>query len=92
MGLRFQKRLKIIPGVTLNLSRKGVSTSIGTTGARVTLGHGQTRTTVGLPGTGISHTRVTSNKSSKSDTNNGLIGFAVLAALIAIIWLVGKLT
>lgn len=60
MAFRFQKRIKLIPGVTINLSRRGVSTSVGATGARVTIGHGQTRTTVGLPGSGISHTSVTS--------------------------------
>lgn len=64
MGFRFQKRIKLLPGVTINLSKKGVSTSLGTTGARVTLGHGQKRTTVGLPGTGLSHTQVTRTKSA----------------------------
>jgi hypothetical protein len=62
MGFRFQKRVKLMPGVTLNLSRKGVSTSLGTTGARVTYGHGQKRTTVGIPGAGLSHTKVESTK------------------------------
>lgn len=62
MGWRFQKRVRVIPGITLNFSRKGVSTSIGGRGARVTLGHGKTRSTVGIPGTGISHTTITSNK------------------------------
>ena len=56
--MRFQKRIKILPGVTINLSRKGVSTSVGVTGARVTYGHGEKRTTIGMPGTGISHTEV----------------------------------
>lgn len=60
MGFRFQKRIKVLPGITVNLSKSGVSTSIGTRGARVTLGHGKRRTTLGIPGTGISHTEVTS--------------------------------
>lgn len=58
MGFRFQRRVKLFPGVTLNISKSGVTTSLGTRGARVTLGRGQTRTTVGLPGTGLSHTTV----------------------------------
>lgn len=58
MGWRFQKRVRLMPGVTLNFSRKGVSTSIGARGARVTLGHGQRRTTLGIPGSGISHTTI----------------------------------
>ena len=65
MGWRFQKRIRLLPGVTLNLSRKGVSTSIGTRGARVTLGHGKRRTTVGIPGSGISHTSVASTTSGR---------------------------
>lgn len=67
MGFRFQKRIKLVPGITLNLSRKGISTSIGTTGARVTLGHGQTRVTTGMSGSGISHTTITKNKSNGSN-------------------------
>jgi len=62
MAFRFQKRIKVLPGVTLNLSKKGVSTSLGPRGAKVTLGHGQTRVTTGIPGTGLSHTTVVKNK------------------------------
>lgn len=71
MGWRFQKRVRVIPGITLNFSRKGVSTSIGRRGARVTLGHGKTRSTVGIPGTGISHTTITSNKGRARSRQQG---------------------
>lgn len=67
MGFHFQKRIKLVSGVTLNLSRKGVSASVGTSGARVTLGHGQTRVTTGLPGSGIGYTTITKNKSNGSN-------------------------
>lgn len=67
MGFRFQKRIKLMPGITLNLSRKGVSTSLGTTGARVTLGHGQQRITTGIPGSGISHTSIKSKKRRQTE-------------------------
>ncbi len=56
MGLRFFRRIRIAPGITLNLSKSGVSTSVGVRGAHVTLGHGKVRETVGLPGTGLSYT------------------------------------
>lgn len=69
MGFRFQKRVKILPGVRVNLSKSGVSTSIGVKGAQVTLGHGKTRTTVGLPGSGISHSTVTSNNKQPQELN-----------------------
>lgn len=63
MRLRFQRRVKVLPGVTLNFSKSGVTTSVGVRGARVTIGRGQTRTTLGLPGTGLSVTEV--RKSAK---------------------------
>lgn len=65
MGFRFQKRIKLMPGVTLNLSKSGASTSIGTKGARYTVGNGKRRATIGLPGTGISYTQVQSTRPSK---------------------------
>lgn len=58
MGFRFQKRVRILPGVTLNFSKSGVSTSLGVRGARITKGHGKTRVTVGIPGSGLSYTEV----------------------------------
>jgi len=61
--LNFRRRIKILPGVTLNLSKSGVSTSVGRRGAKVTLGgsHGP-RATVGIPGTGLSYTMTGGSK------------------------------
>lgn len=39
MAWTYRKRIKIIPGVHLNISRKGISTNIGVRGASVTFGH-----------------------------------------------------
>jgi hypothetical protein len=58
MGFRFRRSIRILPGIRLNIGKRGVSTSIGVRGAHVTLGHGQVRETVGLPGTGLSYTHV----------------------------------
>lgn len=55
MGLRFRKSVKVLPGVRLNFSRSGVSTSIGGKGATLNVSKKGARTTVGLPGTGISY-------------------------------------
>ena len=55
MGWRFQRRSRIFPGLRLNVSKSGVSASIGTRGAWLTLGRGNVRTMVGLPGTAISY-------------------------------------
>jgi len=58
MGFRFRRSIRILPGIRLNLSKSGVSTSIGVRGAHVTMGHGKVRETIGLPGTGLSYTHV----------------------------------
>ena len=66
MPFRFRKSFKILPGVKINLSKSGVSTSLGGRGASVNLGKRGIRTTVGIPGTGISHSSLTSSSSPKS--------------------------
>ena len=56
MGMRFQKRIKILPGVYINLSKSGVSASVGGHGATVNVGaDGRRMVTVGIPGTGLSY-------------------------------------
>jgi hypothetical protein len=55
VGLRFQRRIKVFPGVHLNLSRSGVGVSVGGRGAHIGVtARGQRYTSVGLPGTGLS--------------------------------------
>ena len=56
MGFRFRRSFKIAPGLRLNLSKSGVSTSVGRRGLWFTIGTRGTRTTVGIPGTGLSYT------------------------------------
>lgn len=54
MPFRFRKSFKIAPGFRINLSKSGISTSIGKRGASVNLSKRGTRVTTGIPGTGIS--------------------------------------
>jgi Protein of unknown function (DUF4236) len=56
MGVRFFRRMRIAPGLTLNLSKSGPSLSMGVRGAHVTVGRRGVRRTVGLPGTGLFYT------------------------------------
>lgn len=96
MGLRFYRRLRLFPGVTLNLSRRGISTSVGTRGLRVTLGHGKVRETVGLPGSGLSYTSVQTHheapraaQSQAVPMHRHVVGVLVLTGLLAwLAWLV----
>lgn len=54
MGFRFQRRLKLFPGVRLNFSRGGISTTVGVRGASFTLGRQGTYVNLGIPGSGLS--------------------------------------
>ena len=56
MPPRFQRRVRIVPGVSLNLNKRSVSASFGRPGAHITIGAKGRRTTVGLPETGLSYT------------------------------------
>ncbi len=57
MAFRFFRRVRVAPGITLNLSKRGLSTSVGPRGAKYTVGTRGTRATVGLPGTGLFYTQ-----------------------------------
>lgn len=53
-GWRFRKRIKIAPGITLNLSHRSTGLTIGGKWARVTLNsRGTVTKSVSLPGTGL---------------------------------------
>ena len=64
--LRFRRTAKIAPGIRLNFSKSGVSTSFGPRGLHYTVGHGRRRTTVGLPGTGLSYTTYSSTHAQQA--------------------------
>ncbi|HTH80960.1 MAG TPA: DUF4236 domain-containing protein, partial [Ramlibacter sp.] len=63
--------MKVLPGISLNISKSGISTSLGMRGAKVTVGHGKVRTTVGIPGTGISYTDAEPLQTKQSETQRG---------------------
>lgn len=55
MGFRFQKRIRILPGLRINLSKSGVSASAGRPGLTLNVRDDTVKTTVGLPGSGLSY-------------------------------------
>ena len=55
MGFRFQKRISILPGVRINLSKSGASASLGPRGADVNIGRDGVTANAGIPGTGLSY-------------------------------------
>jgi hypothetical protein len=66
MPWRFRRSVKILPGVRWNIGKKGSSVTIGGRGLKTTVGHGKVRQTVGIPGTGLSHTSTTSTTKKRS--------------------------
>ncbi len=60
MGIRFRRKIRLLPGVHLNLSGSGVSLSAGPRGASVTLGINGAYLNLRIPGTGLySRKRIT---------------------------------
>lgn len=82
MGFRFRRRLKIAPGVHLNVGKRGFSTSVGVRGANITVGHGKVRHTVGIPGTGLSHTSVSSSRASGPPPFTWVTGVGYIVVLV----------
>jgi len=56
MAFRFWRRVRLAPGVTLNLSKSNASLSFGPRGAKYTISPRGNRATAGLPGTGLFYT------------------------------------
>lgn len=59
MPLRFRQTFTIFPGVRINISKRGISASIGGPGATVNVGPQGIRATLGIPSSGLSYTTPT---------------------------------
>jgi Protein of unknown function (DUF4236)/Bacterial SH3 domain len=79
MGWRFHRVLNVIPGMArINISKSGVSTSLGPRGADVNFGsHGATAN-AGIPGTGLSYRQ-------KLGYHGSGIGVGLLIALLGFV-------
>ncbi len=65
MGFRLQRRIKIAPGLNLNISKRGLGISAGPRGAKVSIGPSGGRASVGVPGTGMRYEVRSSSGSHK---------------------------
>lgn len=81
MGLRFNRRVRIVPGARLNFSKRGVSLSVGKRGAWVTLAPKGVRGSVGIPGTGLSYTAQTSGFAKRGAVTVGRTIFWIIVGL-----------
>jgi hypothetical protein len=66
MALRIRKSFKIAPGVRVNVSKSGISTSVGGKGLTANLSKKGTRITAGIPGSGISTSKLYRSQTAKS--------------------------
>lgn len=72
MAWNYRRRIKIIPGVHLNLGKKGISTSIGVRGANLTLGERGTYLNTSIPGLGVYNRQKISDDSITSSKQDGI--------------------
>jgi hypothetical protein len=102
MGFRFRRSIKIAPGIRLNVSKSGVSTSIGKRGATINISEKGAKATVGIPGTGISYTEklssakrsrpeISAGSDSRDDGKNLVLGIVFIVGLLFIAWVISKL-
>lgn len=83
MPLRFNRRVSLIPGLRLNLSKSGASLSLGHRGAWYTVGRRGSRATLGLPGTGLYWTE----KVSPTAPLHGGHRWAFVLIVLLLVWL-----
>lgn len=78
-----------MPGVKINISKSGLSTSVGPRGATVNIKPGRkTRANVGIPGTGISHSQNLSEEPLRDNSGgSGGFWFALIIGFIVVVWL-----
>jgi hypothetical protein len=89
MGFRFQKRIRIFKGLTLNLSKSGTSWTVGRPGASVNVRGEKVTGTVGAPGTGLSYRQTLTDESERDGSEHrrgtpwrGLFWMALIALAI----------
>jgi hypothetical protein len=79
MGFRFHRILNIIPGVRVNVSKSGLSTSVGPRGADINIGRHGVTTNAGIPGTGLSYRQKLGKPGSWVGVGTVLLGLALSA-------------
>ena len=93
MGFRFQKRIRLFKGLTLNLSKSGTSWTVGGRGGSVNVRGDKVTGNAGIPGTGISYrdrldTPFTEPIASKPGIGAGTVVF-VLSLLVVLVFAFG---
>ncbi|MCC6476135.1 DUF4236 domain-containing protein, partial [bacterium] len=69
--MRFQRRIKIAPGLRVNLSGSGIGFSAGPRGLALSSGPRGAHMHMGIPGTGISHASKLSSTATQANPTSG---------------------
>jgi hypothetical protein len=64
VGVRFRRRVRIAPGVSLNISKSGLGIAAGPRGLKIGAGPRGTHYSVGAPGTGLHYRKETRNRAT----------------------------
>jgi Protein of unknown function (DUF4236) len=81
---RFFRRVRIIPGLRMNLSKSGVSLSVGRRSSWYTIGPRGRRATLGLPPTGLFWTQTIARRQLGAERTPRGANWIELPAAIAI--------
>lgn len=84
MSLRFRRRFKLAPGLFMNVSRGGLSWSMGPRGASMTFGKRGMATNVGLPGTGLSFRQAHGSATGRSTAPSSTGGTVQKQAIVRV--------
>lgn len=71
---RFRRSVKLFPGVRWNIGKSSSSLSFGGRGYHYTVGSRGSRTTIGIPGTGLSYTETSGHTSTTTEESSGCTG------------------
>jgi hypothetical protein len=86
MPFRFQRRIRVAPGVRLNLSKSGLGGSIGRNGLRLGIdAKGRKYFSIGLPGTGLSYRGFIDRFNRDALLIVGIVVLAVICLAVMII-------
>ena len=72
MSWNFRRRVKVAPGVYVNLGKNGATTSIGPRGAKITMGKHGTYINTGIPCTGIYSRKKLSSKNVRTSFQSNI--------------------
>lgn len=91
MGFRFQKRIRIFKGLTVNLSKSGSSWTLGGGGASINVRGDKVTGNAGIPGTGISYRQRLDGPSTEPGSKKPGRDIGAVVLLIILIALLGSI-